>query len=80
MEGYGAVFESNVSEQKKGIVTAEKGTLEYWQQVTKAQPDKSKPGNARAVIEKIEEKAKAGVPQRILEIIETALTLAKDET
>lgn len=78
MEGYGFVYEENIAEQKKGSVTADKGTLEYWRQVTDAQPNKWKPKNAVAIIEAIEKKGEQGVPTQLREIIENALELARE--
>ena len=78
MEGYGSVYEENISPQKKSIVTAEKGTLDYWRQVTDAQTKNSKPRNAVAVIEQMEGKGEQGVPNQLREIIKQALDLAKE--
>jgi len=80
MEGYGSVFEASVSEQKKNTISATRGALEYWQQVSKAQPGKSKPRNAVSVIEEIEKKGKKAIPPYIGEILGTALSLAKEAT
>jgi len=80
MNGYGSVYEANISDQKKGSVTATKDTLEYWLQVTKAQPDKSKPRNALAVIAEIEKKGVKGVPAELRTILDTALELAREAT
>ena len=80
MKGYGGVYEASIAEQKKGSVTAKKGTVEYWQQVTKAQVDKSKPRNALAVIAEIEKKGKEGVPEELRTILDTALEIAREAT
>lgn len=77
MEGYGSVYEGNISRQKKDSVTADKGTQEYWQQVTKASSD-SKPQNAAAVIEKIEHAGADGIPKQLQEILDVALDLAME--
>lgn len=80
MEGFGSFFEQNVSSQKKGSITAQKGTLQYWQQVIDAQQRSSKPRNAFAVITEIEKKGKPVIPQQIQQILNTALELAKEAT
>ena len=78
MEGYGSVYEENISSQKKDTVTAEQGTLDYWKQVTDAQTKNSKPRNAVAVIEQMESKGEQGVPNQLREIVKQALDLAKE--
>ena len=78
MEGYGSVYEAKISDQKKSIVKAEKGTLNYWRQVADAQKKNSKPRNAGAVIEHMESKGAQGVPNQLREIIQQALDLAKE--
>ncbi len=78
MEGYGSVYEENISDQKKRTVTAEGGTLDYWKQVTDAQAKNSKPRNAVAVIEQMESNKKYSIPKQLREIIEHALNLAKE--
>jgi predicted ATP-dependent endonuclease of OLD family len=80
MEGFGAFFEQNVSQQKKGTITAQKGTLEYWKQVVDAQQRSSKPRNAFAVITEVDKKGKKAIPQQIQNILNTALELAKEAT
>lgn len=76
MEGYGSIYEANVSTQKD--VTAKKGTLEYWRQVANAQMKNSKPRNAMAVIEQMRSRGVEGVPYQFREIIRQALDLAKE--
>ncbi|WP_282010462.1 ATP-dependent nuclease [Nitrospina watsonii] len=80
MEGYGHIFEKNISEQKKGSITASKGSLEYWKQVINAQPNKSKPKTMLSVIQEIEKRGSEGVPEQINKIINTALDLALETT
>jgi putative ATP-dependent endonuclease of the OLD family len=80
VKGYGGVYEANISPQKKHLITAKSGTVEYWQQVTKAQPDKSKPRNALAVVGEIEKKGKAGVPAELRTILDTALEISREAT
>ena len=78
MEGYGSVYEANISTQKKNTITAEKRTPEYWRQVADAQMKNSKPRNAVAVIKQMESKESQGVPNQFREIIKQALDLAKE--
>ena len=78
IEGYGSVYETSVSPQKKDNVRAQNGTLDYWKQVTKAQPDKSKPQNVVKVIEQIESKGKQGIPTQIRKILRVAIEFAKE--
>ena len=75
MESYGSVYEATISKQKRSNVTGEKGTLDYWRQVTDAQTKNSKPRNAAAVIEQMENNGEQGVPSQLREIIECALDL-----
>ena len=56
----------------------DKGTLEYWKQVTNAQPNNAKPRNAFAVIEEMEKKGAEGVPAQLRKIIDTSLNLARE--
>ena len=78
MEGYGSLYEGTVSTQKKANITAAQGTLDYWKQVTKAQPDKSKPRNIVMVIDEMTKRGTAGVPAQLREIVEHALELARE--
>lgn len=77
MEGFGATYEAMVSDQKKGTITAKKGTLEYWQQVARAQKKNSKPLNSLAVAEKINEGGAEAVPILLKEVIEQVRALAR---
>jgi hypothetical protein len=58
-------------------VTGKKGTVEYWDQVCKAQMRNAKTRNALAVAEQMAKKGKAGVPKLLREVITQACTLAK---
>ena len=78
MEGYGMLYEATISPQKKASITAEKGTLEYWEQVTDAQIRNSKPQNAVAVIDEMEKRGVEYIPSQLRKIIESALTLASE--
>lgn len=78
MEGYLSSYESNVSSQKRGIIKADRGTLDYCQQVADAQPNNSKPQNAMAVADEMHRRGQAGVPNQLRDIIEHALGLARE--
>ena len=77
MEGYGYVYEQTVAEQKKHMVSADKGTLEYWRQVSDAQAGGAKPSNAAAVAEEMRIKGEEGVPAQLRSIVECAINLAR---
>lgn len=77
MEGFGSVYESTVAEQKKKDVTAKKDTVEYWQQVCKAQGGRTKTRNALSIAEMMAQKGKGSVPKLFREVIEQVCTLAK---
>ena len=77
MEGFGEIYEENIAPQKKGDVTEENETLEYWQQVVKAQQRNSKPRNSLAVAEQMIIKGKDSVPNLLQEIIEQVRKLAR---
>lgn len=76
MEGFGGIYESSISAQKKKQVIANKGTLDYWRQVLNAQKKNSKPKNSIAVVEKMV-KGDIGVPNLLQEVIEQARILAQ---
>lgn len=76
-EGFGSIYESSISEQKKGDVTAQNGSEDYWKQVLGAQAKGAKTRNALIVAEKIVEQGKDGVPTLLQEVIEQARTLAR---
>ncbi len=75
--GFGTVYESHVSAQKKASVTAAKGTAQYWEQVVDAQPNKEKPARAREVMDLMRQRGKASVPPILKQIIEGAVALAE---
>ena len=78
MEGYGFLYEGYVATNKRGTLTAQHGTIDYWEQVTEAQIKKSK---TRAAVEVVEEMEKGGIesiPQQLKEIIEFVLELAEE--
>ena len=77
MENFGDIYKSTISDQKKNQITSKKNTVEYWEQVLKAQQRNSKPRNALLVAEKIVQKGINGVPQLLRDIIEQTRTLAR---
>ena len=77
-EGYGHIYETNVSPQKSSNITSQKGDPDYWTQVVRAQRDNYKTRNAVEVVEEMENRGAGGVPQQLREIIESALELAKE--
>ena len=58
-------------------MTADHGTLEYWQQVTKAQKKNAKPRNSLAVAEKMTASGADSVPNVLREVVEQARSLAR---
>ena len=80
VKGYGDIYKMNISPQKAHTITAKPGTDEYWEQVTKAQPDKSKPRHALAVVEAIEKIGKEGVPAEIRTVLDMALEISREAT
>ena len=74
-EGYGSVYEASLSPHQRGDITDTPGTPDYWRSVAKVN---SKPQNAVAVVEKMERRGEAGVPQQLRDIIEQALELARE--
>lgn len=77
MEGFGQIYESNISPQKAAAVTARQGTLDYWKQVAKAQAKNAKPKTVLAVTEDMEAEGAGSVPALIREVIDQARTLAR---
>ena len=77
-EGYGHIYEANVSPQKASNITCQKGDPGYWTQVADAQGKNSKPRNAVQIIEEMERRGIGGVPSQLREIIEFALELAEE--
>ena len=75
-EGYGHIYEKNISPQKASNITSLKEDPDYWTQVTKAQGDNSKTRNAAEVVEEMEQRGTEGIPQQFREIIEFAFELA----
>lgn len=78
MEGYGSVYEGHVARNKLATIIAPEGSLNYWEEVTDAQKNKTKPRAAVEVVEEMEKRGSGDVPQQLRKIIEVALELAKE--
>jgi putative ATP-dependent endonuclease of OLD family len=74
--GYGGVYETNVSPQKKAKITAKAGDPQYWHQVLECQQDKYKVRCATQVCAEIAKKGKAGVPKEMKTVIDASVKLA----
>ena len=77
-EGYGCIYEGNVSPQKRAGIQAAQGTTLYWEQVIEAQRNDYKTRCARAVVDEMDKSGSPGVPLQLKEIIETSIRLAKE--
>lgn len=77
MNGYGSVYQANISPQKAATVSAPINSLLYWTQVTKAQGSAGKPECALAVAQKMAETGPLGVPPMLQTIINRARALAR---
>ena len=75
--GFGHIYEATVSDQKRASIIAPQGSPDYWEQVTKAQANNTKPKNAIAVAESMAAEKGANVPQLLKDIISKAQTLAR---
>lgn len=78
VNGYGSIFEANMSLQKAGIVTSEKGSLEYWKQVLRAQSDTPKPQKVVEVVDNIEKEGEQGIPIQVRRILDVVVELAEE--
>ena len=78
MEGYGHLYEKYVASNKWSDVTAQKDTLDYWEQVTGAQMKKTKIPAAVEVVEDMEQAGPTGVPQQLIDIVNRAIQLAEE--
>ncbi len=78
VEGYGTVYQENVSLQKANTIVAAVGSLDYWHQVYKAQSKGGKPAAALKVAEQIVAQGADGVPALIKAAINQAIKLAKE--
>ena len=77
MENFVYIYESTISDQKKNQITAEQNTVEYWEQILKAQKRNSKPRNALIVAEQIVQQGMNSVPQLLRNVIEQTRALAR---
>jgi hypothetical protein len=77
-EGFGDVYEANISPQKRNAIAAARGTVAYWEQVVEAQSNKkSKPQLVSEVIAKIESTGSSAIPRLIREIVALACSRAE---
>ena len=76
MEGFGDIYKKTIADNKRENVTADVGTLEYWQQVVKNQIKRTKIKNALAIVEKIA-KCNMTVPNMLQKVIEQSRKLAR---
>ena len=77
--GYGEPYKNGINEGKKGNITAEEGSDEYWLQVYKNLNRKfSKPAAALESIFLMKEQGRDGVPEAIKDILEKVVTLTGD--
>lgn len=74
--GFGGVYESHVSPQKKALITAQSGDPTYWDQVWAAQDKTPKPLLAIEVIHEMEKLGPAGVPGDIQHVIDRVKALS----
>jgi putative ATP-dependent endonuclease of OLD family len=72
--GFGSVFESHISPQKKKNITVKKGDPQYWDQVIKACDATPKPDVIQEVVQVIAQGA--AVPPQMLAVLDQALKLA----
>jgi putative ATP-dependent endonuclease of OLD family len=72
--GFGAVFESHISAQKRALVTAKPGDPKYWDQVLKAADDTPKPELIQEIVRRIEQGSQA--PPQLVSVLDRALALA----
>ena len=78
MEGFGEIYESTISQQKRSRITAKRETLEYWGQVLDAQEKGAKTRNALSVANKIlDNNNDKNVPELLQKVIQQALDLAR---
>jgi putative ATP-dependent endonuclease of OLD family len=75
--GFGHIYEKHVSPQKKGKITAKKGSPDYWVQVVSAQPNKDKPTRIREVMAEMRIRGAGSVPPILKSVIETAIKTAE---
>jgi putative ATP-dependent endonuclease of OLD family len=74
--GFGAVYESEIAEQKKATVTLKPGEPGYWEQVVDATPKRGKEARAIKVIEEMRKRGVASVPPILRGVLDNAICLA----
>lgn len=75
--GLGGPYVANISDQKRGQITAAPGATEYWDQVYKAQSDrKAKEALALDVIEAIRTQGNAAIPPVLKGALDAVVRLA----
>jgi len=75
--GFGDIYEANISAQKAATINASRGTAAYWKQVNKAQAKNAKPQSALAASQRVSAGG-ADVPQFIAKLIEQARAHARN--
>lgn len=75
--GFGHIYETHVSPQKKSRITVTKGAPDYWVQVVSAQPNKDKPTRIREVMVEMRAGGPKAVPPTLKAIIEAAIKTAE---
>lgn len=75
--GFGHIYEGHISEQKKGRITAAKGTPGYWAQVVSAQPNKDKPSRIRESMADMRTRGAGSVSPSLKTMIEAAIAIAE---
>lgn len=77
MNGFGDIYMESISDQKTKPMAADSGSVEYWNQVCKAQSKHTKIPNVWAVAKRMNDSGSESVPDMLKEVIERARTLAK---
>ena len=78
MEGLGEPYKNSISPQKAENITAAEGTIEYWEQVCKAQASKTKIINSRKVLDLISVGGASAVPTLLRDVIQQSMNLARE--
>jgi putative ATP-dependent endonuclease of OLD family len=74
--GHAAIFEASVASQKASRVQASKGTLDYFEQIVDAQPNRGKPARAIECVESMRKQGAASIPKQLREVIVKVVKLA----
>ncbi|MCX5855668.1 MAG: DUF2813 domain-containing protein [Deltaproteobacteria bacterium] len=75
--GFGHIYESHISAQKKHFITTTKGDPMYWQQVVSAQPKKDKPSRIREVMADMRIRGAGSVPHALKTMIEASIAIGE---